>query len=1369
MIIASWNCTGAGNKNFPSIVRDLTKTERIDILCLIETRISGPRAEMVIRKMGFNNWLRLEASGFAGGIWVLWNEDDFRLSYKFSSTQLIHCEVFDKKHNESLAATFVYGETTAIKRIKLWEDIRSIGASMTGAWVVMGDFNAYLTAQDKIGGAAPPLQAMRQFSDCVYESQLLEIPYIGDRCTWENHGIRERLDWGFCNLLWEMQHPEYKLIHKLKYKSDHRLIILADRLTTPRPKSNKRFLYHSAWALEETFSDVVRSSWEGQEWSQGRHTFERNSIKWSMEKIGNIPQKKFKLLRRLEGIDITRRNNQSTGLFKLEKELWAEYNRLITQEELMWYQRSRCKWLRWGDKNTSFFHASTRIRKKRQVVECLRNDAGVWIDDQTVLKSMAENFFRDLYTSDGVARDPSIYHADFPPLLPQDMELLHKEIHDTEIKNAAFMMGALKAPGPDGLHAHFFHSQWNQIGAKVCQLIREIWHDPNKVRSINHTNIVLLPKVDRPESMRDFRPISLCNVIFKIITKLIANRLKQCMQYLIRPEQRSFIAGRQSSDNIIIAQEAIHTMRNKKRANGYVAIKVDMEKAYDRLDWQFLRNTLECVGADRKLVDLIMACTSLTTMQVLWNGETSESFSPSRGVRQGDPLSPYLFVLCMERLGQMITKKVREGTWKGLKFNKQSPTISHLFFADDLILFGEASEAQIELMRSVMQQFCEVSGHKINLDKSKAFFSKNVHMNRALHLSLNLGIGITGDLGKYLGVPLLHNRATKATFHPIILKTQKRLSTWKGRYLTMAGRTTLIKSVLSTIPSYHMHTTLLPKGVLKDLEKISRDFLWNQSQEGRKLHTVAWNQIKQEKAHGGLGIKDLQRQNQAYIMKLCWGLISKPEELWVRCLKSKYGCGSDKYPAVYKKQNSSGIWNSITTVWSRFYKAIGRKPKGGGTTSFWWDLWTPLEEPLINFVEDGLQLVDPEASVRQYVRDDHSWDRAKMAQTLPHWIINTICKLKPPRGEESDIFVWRKSSDNNFSVKSAYSWLSNQQAQLTVIPWKKVWKMPVPEKVKVFLWQMFQEKLPTNAFRYKIGVATTQECPFECHGEENTLHIMRDCEMARNVWLLFVPTNNRFSFFCSNLQVWLKENMTRNFGAYNRDQVPWSQTFATVCWILWKTRCKGIMEGSRPQAKEIQHHAMFQLMEDRLSSTYKHQIFNNHFQENHTWTAPSTGFVRLDTDGSVTQQLTGACGGVIRDSHGHWLLGFQHQLGFVPNTSAELLGIHKGLSLCKQHGYSKVIAYTDSMEALRLLMYEGSINHPLREEINNIRDCLYSGWQVELRYTPRENVRCADYLARTAHEMTEESHIWFAPHPGCREILQEDHSAAIGSTIGPLS
>ena len=192
--------------------------------------------------------------------------------------------------------------------------------------------------------------------------------------------------------------------------------------------------------------------------------------------------------------------------------------------------------------------------------------------------------------------------------------------------------------------------------------------------------------------------ISLCNVLFKTITKAMVMRLKTLMPKLIGPAQASFIPGRLSTDNIVVVQEAVHSMRRKKGKKGWMLLKLDLEKAYDRIRWDFLEDTLNAAKLSHIWIKWIMECVMNPGMSLLWNGERTEAFTPQRGLRQGDPLSPYLFVLCMERLCHQIDFSVAKKEWKPIKLSRGGPALSHICFADDLILFAEASVSQIRVI-----------------------------------------------------------------------------------------------------------------------------------------------------------------------------------------------------------------------------------------------------------------------------------------------------------------------------------------------------------------------------------------------------------------------------------------------------------------------------------------------------------------------------------------------------------------------------------------------------------------------------------------------------------------------------------------------
>ena len=249
-------------------------------------------------------------------------------------------------------------------------------------------------------------------------------------------------------------------------------------------------------------------------------------------------------------------------------------------------------------------------------------------------------------------------------------------------------MSPLKALGLDGMPPLFYQSFWLEIGLDVFEAILSFLNSGTLLKSINHTFITLIPKVNSPKNVSEYRPISLCNVLYKILSKVIANRLKPILNSIVSEAQSAFTADMLITDNILIAFESLHHMKTQCLGReGFMALKLNMSKAYDRVEWKFLEKILLKMGFQASWVAMIMQCISTVSYSILVNREPKGFIQPTRGLRQGDSLSSFLFLFCAEGLNAILTKARTERDIRGFFICREGPKITHLFFVDDCLLF----------------------------------------------------------------------------------------------------------------------------------------------------------------------------------------------------------------------------------------------------------------------------------------------------------------------------------------------------------------------------------------------------------------------------------------------------------------------------------------------------------------------------------------------------------------------------------------------------------------------------------------------------------------------------------------------------------
>ena len=357
---------------------------------------------------------------------------------------------------------------------------------------------------------------------------------------------------------------------------------------------------------------------------------------------------------------------------------------------------------------------------------------------------------------------------------------------------------------------------------------------------------------------------------------------------MISEEQSAFVPGRLITDNVLVAYESVHAIRRRKRKKPLCGVKLDMMKAYDRVEWSFLEQMMMKIGFSSHWTEMVMRCVKTTSFSVKLNGSLSYGFLPSRGLRQGDPLSPYLFLFCVEGFSAMLKNAQRKKDIKGVSFGSGGPTVTHLLFADDSVVFLEGSAENFDALRIILQDYEAASGQKVNLQKSAIFFGKGISDGRKIELHQVSGIAEEALSERYLGLPTIVGKSKEGTFRYVKECARGKVSGWKGQGLSKKAREVLVKSGLQSTPTFTMSCFQLSKKMCGNLSTISSNFWWGEANGKKKVHWIAWDKMCTRKQEGGLGFRDPKAFNQAMLARQAWRMLQQPETLCARVLKARY-------------------------------------------------------------------------------------------------------------------------------------------------------------------------------------------------------------------------------------------------------------------------------------------------------------------------------------------------------------------------------------------------------------------------------------------------------------------------------------------------
>jgi ribonuclease HI/exonuclease III len=1129
MIITSWNCRGMGSKKKEDALKDILKSSKASILLLQETKMSQQDVLRTLSKVWKGSQGVAEnARGASGGICTLWDASIFDMISSHTCMHWIHTKVHHKSTGCQVSLFNIYAPQILGEKIQCWDSLQTyLHQNNLPNIILGGDFNVTLAQDEKRGGSIVRDPAREWVEDIAAAWDLLDIKPTKGRYTWTNKRIgpghiAARLDRFLVQSTFLVLGLETKTEILTHSASDHkpiRLEIKKDQVKGPIP-----FRFSPNWINDKGFSDIVAKVWATPIQGSASHVWEEKlkHLKFALKAWAKSQPSpaavRLEAQALLEAHQLIMEQKEITPE-TLEKEdsLQREWHQACRLEENYWRQKSRSLWLKEGDRNTAYFHKQSEARKHYNAVTEVQVRDTI-IADPEGIKQAALETFENLYTAPKeVELDQQAYPLNLiPNLINADTNSrLTSEITQQEIKEALDQMNPDKAPGPDGFTARFYQYCWEIIKKDLTKMIQKTQKVSKLGGSTNSSFLALIPKEKGARSFNRFRPISLCNTSYKIIAKVIANRLKTTLPLIVPENQGGFVQGRHIADNIILVQEAIHSSVLRKEKG--MVIKLDLANAFDRVRHDFLYEIMKKFGFDLHFISWIKACIGSPWIAPLVNGKVSGFFKASRGLRQGCPLSPLLYALQASALSFQLENAQLHKDLMGLSITPGVKDINHAQFADDTLLLGGASPIIAKKFKEELDAYAEASGSEINLAKSN-IYGWNITPNEMIRITRVMGMEGHTDWTafQYLGVPIFKSAPRAYHWNHLTEKLKRKFSSWGANWLNLAGKTVLIKAVVASLPIYQCSLLLAPATVIQSLEAFQRRFLWEGGKhEKKKLHLVKWEKATKPYMEGGLNLKNTKTQNLALGAKLLWKMVTGKITWSKKAIWRKYFRGprdrSLELPS--KEVKSSPIFALCKKVIPLFTPHLTWVPKSGKKIRIWTDSIMgdpPLEQH--QELQDLKSWMDSQNLSTLYDISDWELERPNLWQgwAAPNrptnlerqWVIlKKLLQGKAPLKKiGKDERGWGRKAQE-YTTAEGYNLLQSiPTAPPNPALWKAIWKCRSIPKVDLFIWTLAHKSIPTGENLQRRGWEGPFRCPLCCQEEETSNHLLLNCNYSRAIW-----------------------------------------------------------------------------------------------------------------------------------------------------------------------------------------------------------------------------------------------------------------------------
>ncbi|KAL9279362.1 putative RNA-directed DNA polymerase [Arabidopsis thaliana] len=662
-----------------------------------------------------------------------------------------------------------------------------------------------------------------------------------------------------------------------------------------------------------------------------------------------------------------------------------------------------------------------------------------------------------------------------------------------------------------------------------------------------------------------------------------------------------------------------------------------------------------------------MACVRTVTYEVLINGSSYGHIQPTRGIRQGDPLSPYLFLFCAEVLSQMLDKAVVTRQVHGMQLERECLVISHLLFADDSLFFCRATETNCQNMVNIFKRYEEISGQMINYSKSSIIFGMKIPEVKRRRLQRILNIDNVGGGGKYLGLPEQFGRKKVEMFEYIVKRVKERTEGWSNKFLSPAGKEILIKSIALALPVYSMNCFMLPHSICDEIQSVLTTFWWGKEKGKRKIPWIAWKRMTLPKKEGGLGFKDLHHFNRALLAKQAWRILRNPQSLLVRLYKGMYHPQTSYLETVTGTYTSFG-WRSIQHGKELLCQGLRVRLGNGQDTRVWEDPWLPTIPPRPAY---GLAVI-PNLTVSDLWKEGlREWNPVIFEGVLNPEDQQLAESLYLSKYAVQDSYEWAYTKNAQYSVRSGY-WVAthvhfDEEDAILLPPGsialkKEIWKLPITPKICHFLWRCLSGALATATQLRTRMVPADPICQKCCQVDETVNHILFTCPFADVVWkhANSIVGHNRFS-----------DSLEDNFGLMIQfahiPSLPHFQRLLPfwIVWRLWKSRNDFLFKKIMRLPQTEVHMGRSEANEWLEANNYTEDTRGSQLNKNtgqdrgSQWRPPPRGWVKCNFDsGFMLGRSFTNTGWLIRDDEGKVLFTGCAKL---PSTQSPLQAEATGL------------------------------------------------------------------------------------------------------------